>query len=304
MTQRANGQQNIFKLIESCSWSVIAGDAFGAFWLKTNSKWFLFLVAALFTQFHALNEVDACLHQEQTSHTTPPRLWIDLFTFLFSLRICTRFGLARKEISLVNQVDHELETEFFARVARKRSQIRGIRSMRFVKFLSADYFPLDWRGVWLNFLAFVLFAVLNVAAGKAPMQISTDGAGIPQKAIDGSTSSFFSADTCSLTKSERVPWWYVNLLEPYMVQLVRLDFGKSCCGKWNRTCFVWNHHPACKECCRTWDSAFLCGTVFGANVEEASRGERDSEKKLSPILFSSLFLFKVHMQINSKPKNH
>lgn len=155
MTQRANGQQNILKLIESCSWSVIAGDASGAFWLKTNSKWFLFLVTALFTQFHALNEVDACLHQEQTSHTTPPRLWIDLFTFLFSLRICTRFGLARKEISLVNQVDHELETEFFARVARKRSQIRGIRSMRFVKFLSADYFPLDWRGVWLNFLAFV-----------------------------------------------------------------------------------------------------------------------------------------------------
>lgn len=88
-------------------------------------------------------------------------------------------------------------------------------------------------------------AVLNVAAGKAPMQISTDGAGIPQKAIDGSTSSFFSAETCSLTKSERIPWWYVNLLEPYMVQLVRLDFGKSCCGKWNRVWFycVW---LACK----------------------------------------------------------
>lgn len=75
------------------------------------------------------------------------------------------------------------------------------------------------------------FSVLNVAAGKAPMQISTDGSGIPQKAIDGSTSAFFAADTCSLTKAERVPWWYVNLLEPYMVQLVRLDFGKSCCGE-------------------------------------------------------------------------
>ncbi|XP_055618172.1 uncharacterized protein LOC129763293 isoform X2 [Toxorhynchites rutilus septentrionalis] len=74
------------------------------------------------------------------------------------------------------------------------------------------------------------FCVLNVAAGKAPMQISTDASGIPQKAIDGSSSSFFSPDTCSLTKPERVPWWYVNLLEPYMVQLVRLDFGKSCCG--------------------------------------------------------------------------
>ncbi|XP_055605181.1 uncharacterized protein LOC129753378 isoform X2 [Uranotaenia lowii] len=74
------------------------------------------------------------------------------------------------------------------------------------------------------------FCVLNVAAGKAPMQISTDASGIPQKAIDGSTSAFFSPETCSLTKPERVPWWYVNLLEPYMVQLVRLDFGKSCCS--------------------------------------------------------------------------
>lgn len=73
-----------------------------------------------------------------------------------------------------------------------------------------------------------------MAAGKAPMQISTDSGGIPQKAIDGSTSAFFNSDTCTLTKPERAPWWYVNLLEPYMVQLVRLDFGKSCCGKWHK----------------------------------------------------------------------
>lgn len=73
--------------------------------------------------------------------------------------------------------------------------------------------------------------VLNVAAGKAPMQISTESGGIPQKAIDGSTSAFYSAETCSLTAAERAPWWYVNLLEPYMVQLVRLDFGKACCGE-------------------------------------------------------------------------
>ena len=30
---------------------------------------------------------------------------------------------------------------------------------------------------------------------------------------------------------EKSPWWYVNLLEPYMVQLVRIDFGQSCCGE-------------------------------------------------------------------------
>ncbi|XP_039763399.1 CUB and sushi domain-containing protein 3 isoform X2 [Pararge aegeria] len=74
------------------------------------------------------------------------------------------------------------------------------------------------------------FCVINVAAGKAPMQISTDEGGVPQKALDGSTAFVYSADTCTLTKCERVPWWYVNLLEPYMVQLVRLDFGKPCCG--------------------------------------------------------------------------
>ncbi|XP_044269189.1 uncharacterized protein LOC123014242 isoform X1 [Tribolium madens] len=84
------------------------------------------------------------------------------------------------------------------------------------------------NGQWLP--EGIPFCVLNVAAGKAPMQVSTESGGIPQKAIDGSTSAFFNAETCTLTKAERTPWWYVNLLEPYMVQLVRLDFGKPCCG--------------------------------------------------------------------------
>ena len=74
-------------------------------------------------------------------------------------------------------------------------------------------------------------SVLNVAAGKAPMQSSVVDGGIPQKAVDGSTSTFFDEKTCSLTDVERAPWWYVNLLEPYMVQLVRIDFGQSCCGE-------------------------------------------------------------------------
>lgn len=78
---------------------------------------------------------------------------------------------------------------------------------------------------------FYSFPVLNVAAGKAPMQSSVAGGGVPERAVDGSTSNFFTPETCSLTEVERAPWWYVNLLEPYMVQLVRLDFGKPCCGK-------------------------------------------------------------------------
>ena len=63
------------------------------------------------------------------------------------------------------------------------------------------------------------------------MQSSVAEGGIPQKAVDGSTSTFFDLSTCSLTDVERSPWWYVNLLEPYMVQLVRIDFGQSCCGE-------------------------------------------------------------------------
>ena len=64
------------------------------------------------------------------------------------------------------------------------------------------------------------------------MQSSVAEGGIPQKAVDGSTSTFFDLSTCSLTEVEKSPWWYVNLLEPYMVQLVRIDFGQSCCGKY------------------------------------------------------------------------
>ncbi|XP_012279184.1 uncharacterized protein LOC105699061 [Orussus abietinus] len=84
-------------------------------------------------------------------------------------------------------------------------------------------------GVWVP--EGVPFCVLNVAGGKAPMQSSSTDGGIPQRAVDGSSGQIFTPQTCTLTRQELRPWWYVNLLEPYMVQLVRLDFGKPCCGE-------------------------------------------------------------------------
>lgn len=65
-----------------------------------------------------------------------------------------------------------------------------------------------------------------MAVGKAAMQSSNlkDG-GSAQKAVDGSTSLIHNPSTCSATVPEISPWWYVNLLEPYLVQLVRIDFG-------------------------------------------------------------------------------
>ncbi|GFY56490.1 sushi, von Willebrand factor type A, EGF and pentraxin domain-containing protein 1 [Trichonephila inaurata madagascariensis] len=72
--------------------------------------------------------------------------------------------------------------------------------------------------------------VMNVAAGKAAMQSSIFSKGVPQKAVDGTTSRTYGSDTCTLTEVEDTPWWYVNLLEPFLVQLVRVDFGRSCCA--------------------------------------------------------------------------
>lgn len=74
--------------------------------------------------------------------------------------------------------------------------------------------------------------VLNVGLGKAAMQSSTAGQGSAQRAVDGSTSPYFQASTCTMTDVESNPWWYVNLLEPYLVQIVRIDFGMACCGKY------------------------------------------------------------------------
>jgi len=121
------------------------------------------------------------------------------------------------------------------RVQPNVTSIRGERNHLFC--FSCERCPLKWmRGKCTSFF----FAVLNVAAGKAPMQSSVSEGGIPQKAVDGSTSTFFDADTCSLTEVERAPWWYVNLLEPYMVQLVRVDFGQSCCGEFSLSCGFWS----------------------------------------------------------------
>ncbi|XP_023239860.1 uncharacterized protein LOC111638392 isoform X1 [Centruroides sculpturatus] len=100
------------------------------------------------------------------------------------------------------------------------------------------------NGTWIPLTT--PLCVFNVAIGKASLQSSVMGKGNPQKALDGTTSSFFNPDTCTSTEIERSPWWYVNLLEPYLVQLVRIDFGTSCCPNNNPatiTVRVGNNRP-------------------------------------------------------------
>ena len=60
--------------------------------------------------------------------------------------------------------------------------------------------PITYLKNVLSFTIHHFVLVLNVAAGKAPMQSSVAEGGIPQKAVDGSTSTFFDLSTCSLTE--------------------------------------------------------------------------------------------------------
>lgn len=85
------------------------------------------------------------------------------------------------------------------------------------------------NGTWLP--PGVPFCVLNVAVGKAAMQSSGMPQGTAQRAVDGNTSERHNNGTCTITDAQPSPWWYVNLLEPYQVQLVRIDFGLGCCGQ-------------------------------------------------------------------------
>ena len=130
----------------------------------------------------------------------------------------------------INQVKNR--QRLFIRVFQSR------KSFQFKKCLPFNVtYPIhhiDSKLIILNFIYIFFFffsTVLNVAAGKAPMQ-SDKNSSPAQLAVDGSSAQVYTPQTCTITQPELRPWWYVNLLEPYMVQLVRLDFGKSCCGKY------------------------------------------------------------------------
>ena len=52
----------------------------------------------------------------------------------------------------------------------------------------------------------ILPPVLNVAAGKAPMQSSVAAGGIPQKAVDGSTATAYTEGSVKNAKQNYYEW--------------------------------------------------------------------------------------------------
>ena len=68
---------------------------------------------------------------------------------------------------------------------------------------------------------------VNVALNKPASSSSTNNGGRPENAVDGKTSSVHEGKKCTETKSEKSPWWTVDLLEAAKIQFVRLT--TRCC---------------------------------------------------------------------------
>lgn len=68
---------------------------------------------------------------------------------------------------------------------------------------------------------------VNVAMHKPASSSSTNGGGDANNAVDGKTTTVHEGTKCTETKSEKSPWWTVDLLEPHSVAYVKLT--TRCC---------------------------------------------------------------------------
>ncbi|XP_066435084.1 fucolectin-like [Eleutherodactylus coqui] len=73
----------------------------------------------------------------------------------------------------------------------------------------------------------------NMAPEGKPSQISTyHSYGKAHHAIDGNRDGVFRMQSCILTRSEKSPWWRVDLLEPRTIGAVVVTNRNDCC--WDR----------------------------------------------------------------------
>ncbi|KAF0314296.1 CUB and sushi domain-containing protein 3 [Amphibalanus amphitrite] len=70
----------------------------------------------------------------------------------------------------------------------------------------------------------------NVAQGKPASQSSSARSGPASNGNDGDSSSLHDGGRCTETLNETSPWWRVDLLDSYPVQMVRVT-TRGCCGQ-------------------------------------------------------------------------
>ncbi|XP_015909943.2 P-selectin isoform X1 [Parasteatoda tepidariorum] len=80
----------------------------------------------------------------------------------------------------------------------------------------------EWSGVMAS-------CAVNVAYGKPANQSSSVRGGDASHGNDGDLTTVHENRYCTETKAEDSPWWQVDLLHPYPIQVVRL-VTRGCCG--------------------------------------------------------------------------
>lgn len=121
-------------------------------------------------------------------------------------------------------------------------------------------------------------------------------------------SSFFNPSTCTMTEAERSPWFYVNLLEPVLVQLVRIDFGSSCCQDRPATITVrvGNNRPdlGTNPLCRKFTGYIEEGRPLYLPCTRPMAGafvsiQLESARGTSPLSICELFVYTDHGNNNT-----
>ena len=73
----------------------------------------------------------------------------------------------------------------------------------------------------------------NLALNKSVWQISTSGAGLASRAVDGNVNSWYiRGQSCTHTNEGHVtPWLTVDLEQMYLIQKVKITNRGDCCGE-------------------------------------------------------------------------
>ena len=70
-----------------------------------------------------------------------------------------------------------------------------------------------------------------MALRKKAVQSTTQETGVAERAVDGNTDSIYIQKSCTHSKKEKAPWWYVDLGRTYQITDVYVYNRKDCCGE-------------------------------------------------------------------------
>jgi len=89
-------------------------------------------------------------------------------------------------------------------------------------------------------------AEVNVALNKKTGQSSTGFGGVSGRAVDGKWWPYWSKNSCSSTKQEKHPSWWVDLTQEHEILSVYVQNRGDCCGKYFANNFLKKEEPLLK----------------------------------------------------------